>query len=90
MEIELSPELQKLVEELMASGAYRSEDDVVRQAVLELHENERWLAQQAKEIRARIDEGWKSAERGELMNENQVRREMQERKAELRAQLLAS
>lgn len=90
MEIELSPELQKMVEEIMATGGYGSEDDVVRQAMTDLHERERWLTQQAEEIRARIDEGWKSADRGELMDESQVRRQMQERKAGSRAQRLAS
>lgn len=74
----------------MATGAYSSENDVVRQAVLEMLERDGFLAQQAGEIRARIDEGWESAERDELMDEDQVRREMQERKAKARAQPLAS
>jgi antitoxin ParD1/3/4 len=85
MTIQLSPQLEALVREDVERGPYRSIDEFVEQAVTELHERERWFSSHPEEIRLKIEEGWAAAERGELMNEAEVRREMQEMKAAWRA-----
>jgi antitoxin ParD1/3/4 len=85
MTVQLSPELEALVKKDVERGQYRSIDEFVEQAVTELHEREQWLSAHRDEIRLKIEEGWAAAERGELMDETQVRREMQEMKAAWRA-----
>ncbi|MGD0442864.1 MAG: hypothetical protein ABSA39_02915 [Edaphobacter sp.] len=85
MTIQLSPRLEALVREDVERGPYRSIDEFVEQAVTELHEREQWFSAHREEIRLKIDEGWAAAERGELMDEVEVRREMQEMKAAWRA-----
>jgi hypothetical protein len=47
-----------------------------------LHEQEEHLAPHKDEIRLTIEEGWEEAERGELIDGNQVKREMAAMKAE--------
>jgi putative addiction module CopG family antidote len=85
MTIQLSPQLEALVREDVERGPYRSIDEFVEQAVTELHEREQWFSSHREEIRLKIEEGWAAAERGELMNEAEVRREMREMKAAWRA-----
>jgi antitoxin ParD1/3/4 len=85
MTVQLSPRLEALVREDVERGPYRSIDEFVEQAVTELHEREQWLSSHREEIRVKIDEGWAAAERGELMGEAEVRREMQQMKAAWRA-----
>ena len=86
MTVDLSPELEALVRRDIAGGAYASVDEFVTKAVTELHEREQWLAEQREEIRTKIEEGWASAERGELLDEAEVKREMSAMKAAWRAQ----
>jgi antitoxin ParD1/3/4 len=85
MTIQLSPRLEALVREDVERGPYRSIDEFVEQAVTELHERELWFSSHREEIRLKIDEGWAAAERGELVDEIEVRREMHEMKAAWRA-----
>jgi len=73
MTIQLSPELEALVEQDVAGGAYASVSDFVARAVTELHERERWLSEQRESIRGQIEEGWASAERGDVYAEEEAR-----------------
>ncbi|WP_035347867.1 ribbon-helix-helix domain-containing protein [Edaphobacter aggregans] len=82
MTVQLSPELEALVRQDVERGPYRSVDDFVEQAVKELHDREQWLADHRDEIRAKIEEGWASAERGELIDSEQLKREMKGMKAD--------
>lgn len=61
MNVSLTPELAAFVERQVASGRYRSASEVVRQGLRELQEREEWKA----EVRAKIEEGLRSLERGE-------------------------
>ena len=45
-----------------------------------LHEQEQWLADNHADIAAKIEEGYASAERGELLDHEQVRTLVNERK----------
>lgn len=85
MAVQLRPDLEALVMKDVERGPYRSIDEFVEQAVMELHEREEWFSTHREEIRLKIDEGWAAAERGELLGEAEVRREMQEMKAAWRA-----
>jgi len=80
MKIELKPELEALIKQDVERGAYKSVDEFVEQAVSLLHEQEAWLAEQGSEIRAKIEEGYAAAQRGELVDSSAVRSRMEEKK----------
>ena len=80
MKIELKPEIEALIKQDVERGLYKSVDEFVEQAVSLLHEQEAWLAEQGSEIRAKIEEGYPAAERGELMDSGEVRARLEEKK----------
>jgi antitoxin ParD1/3/4 len=80
MKIELRPELEALIKQDVERGAYKSVDEFVEQAVSLLHEQEAWLAEQGSEIRAKIEEGYAAAQRGELVESGEVRSRLEEKK----------
>ena len=76
MPITLRPEHERLVSEALRSGAYQSPEEVIKQALELLRDRDAWLA----ENRAKIEEGYAAAQRGELINDGQVRAQMDKRK----------
>ena len=81
MTIRLKPELEALIQkDVERSGPYQSADEFVEQAVQMLHEQEQWLADNHADIAAKIEEGYASAERGELVDPGQVRTQVNDRK----------
>ena len=80
MNIRLKPELERLVEEDVQRGPYQTADEFVERAVVLLHEQESWLAEHSAEIGAKVSEGYAAAKRGELIDSEEVRRSMGERK----------
>ncbi|MGH9351517.1 MAG: ribbon-helix-helix domain-containing protein [Terriglobia bacterium] len=76
MTITLKPEHEQLIAEVLRSGAYHSPDEVIERALELLHEHESWLA----ENRAKIEEGYAAAQRGELIDGDQVRARLEEHK----------
>jgi putative addiction module CopG family antidote len=76
MTIILQPEHDRLIAEALRSGAYQSSEEVIKQALELLHERDAWLA----ENRAKIEEGYACAQRGELIDSDQVRAQMEEKK----------
>jgi antitoxin ParD1/3/4 len=82
MNVRIGPELEKLIREDVERGTYSSVEEYVEHAVTMLHERERWLAENRTEVRAKIEEGVAAAERGELLNPDEVRAMMERRKRE--------
>jgi antitoxin ParD1/3/4 len=80
MEIRLKPELEELIRQDVQRGSYETVDEFVERAVSMLHEQEAWLADNRKEIAAKIDEGYAAAERGELIEADAVRSRLTEMK----------
>ena len=80
MKIELKPELEALIRQDVERGGYKSVDEFVEQAVSLLHGQEAWLAEQGSEIRAKIEEGYAAAQRGELIGSGEVRSRLEEKK----------
>ncbi len=76
MPIILRPEHEQLIAEALRSGAYQSPDEVIKRALELLHDRDTWLA----ENRAKIEEGYAAAQRGELIDSDQVRAQMEEKK----------
>ncbi len=73
MEIRLRPEIEALVREDVERGPYQTVDEFVERAVAMLHEQEAWLAEHRSEIKNRIAEGYAAAQRGELIESEEVR-----------------
>ena len=80
MTIHLRPELEELIKQDIQRGAYQSIDEYIEHAVFMLHEQEAWLADHHAEIAAKIEAGYATAQRGELIDSGQVRSSLEERK----------
>lgn len=55
-------------------------EEFVERAISLLHEQEAWLAEHGREIRTKIEQGYAAAQRGELIDSDQVRSNLDERK----------
>ena len=73
MEITLTPEDQKLVDELAASGRFQSPSEVIHASLLVMQEEERWR----NEARSKIDEGLDAIERGDIVKQEEVEQTLQ-------------
>jgi Arc/MetJ-type ribon-helix-helix transcriptional regulator len=80
MEIRLRPELEELFKQDVQRGPYETVDEFVEQAVSMLHEQEVWLAANRAEIQSKIGEGYAAAQRGQLLDPDEVRSELAELK----------
>ena len=65
MNVNLTPELEKIVHTRVRSGRYNSASEVVREALRLLEERDQVRKLQLQELRKKINEGWASLERGE-------------------------
>ena len=86
MTIRLKPELETLIQRDVARGPYQSADEFVERAVVMLHEQEEWLAENRTEIAAQIEHGFAQAERGELVDGEEAFQQLRERHRERRKQ----
>jgi predicted transcriptional regulator len=85
MILELNPEQQSLLKRAAESGM--SPEDVLDQAFALIHEQYRdddWLLTNREAIAARIDEGFEQAQRGELIDADDVVRILKDRRASRR------
>lgn len=80
MKIHLRPELEEMIKQDIRRGPYQTVDEFVEHAVSLLHEQESWLSEHGSEIRAKIEQGYASAQRGELIDADQVRSGLDGRK----------
>jgi putative addiction module CopG family antidote len=80
MTIHLKPELEQLIQQDVERGPYQTVDEFVECAVQMLHEQEQWLSANRAGINAKIDEGYTAAQRGELIDGDQVREQLAEKK----------
>ena len=80
MAIQVPAGLEALIQEEVRQGGYRSADEFLECAVRMLHEQELWLRDNRAAVAAKIERGFASAERGDLVGASQVRARMDERK----------
>ena len=66
MNVSLTSELEKLVNERVRSGMYSSASEVIREALRLLNEQEQLRRQRLEELRKEIDIGLEQANRGEV------------------------
>lgn len=68
MNVNLTPELERLVQEKVASGLYNNQSEVVREALRLLAERDRQKEAQLDGLRRALAEGLAQADRGELLD----------------------
>lgn len=68
MEITLGGDLEQLVSERVASGRYRSPDEVVRAALLLLRRADQDRSERLAQLRDEIAVGLAAAERGDVLD----------------------
>ena len=66
MNVSLTSELEKMVNERVRSGMYSSASEVIREALRLLNEQEQLRRQRLEELRKEIDIGLEQANRGEV------------------------
>lgn len=88
MNVNLTPELERLVQEKVASGLYRSQSEVVREALRLLAEQDRIREAHVARLQAALAEGLAQADRGELLDGkavvDEMRRDLRSRRAQKR------
>ena len=77
MAIELSPALEARIHRRIESGAFSSAEEVISRALDLLHDDEDWLLNSSPEIQEQIQEGWEQTRRGEGLDAEAVKAEMQ-------------
>jgi antitoxin ParD1/3/4 len=76
MNVNLTPELEELVQRKVQSGLYNNQSEVVREALRLLARQDALQDAQLMRLRSALDEGLEQADRGELLEGAQVTEEM--------------
>lgn len=82
MNVSLTPALEKLVEKRVKSGLYHSASEVIREALRLLEDQERARHLKLENLRREISIGVEQADRGELMDGQEVIRKLRKRHTE--------
>jgi Arc/MetJ-type ribon-helix-helix transcriptional regulator len=77
MQVNLPPDLEALVNRRLSSGGYASVEDVFRRALEAQDAEESWTTEERQALAGHIEEGFAQAERGDLIDGAQARREIQ-------------
>jgi Arc/MetJ-type ribon-helix-helix transcriptional regulator len=84
MQLNVPPDLETLINKRLSSGGYTNAEDVLRRALEAQDAEESWTDEERRALADRIEEGYLQAERGELVDGAQARREIQAMKDEWR------
>ena len=84
MQLNLPPDLETLINKRLSSGDYTNAEEVLRRALQAQDAEESWTDEERRALSAHIEEGYLQAERGELIDGAQVRREIQAMKDDWR------
>jgi Arc/MetJ-type ribon-helix-helix transcriptional regulator len=77
MQLNLPPDLETLINKRLSSGAYTNTENVLRHALEAQDAEESWTDEERRALSAHIEEGYQQAERGQLIDGEQARREIQ-------------
>ncbi len=77
MQLKVPPDLETLINKRLSSGGYSSVEDVLRRALEAQDAEESWTEEERRALSAHIEKGYLQAERGELIDAAQARREIQ-------------
>ena len=75
MEVSFTPELERFIDERVSQGEYPTREDVVRAGVDRMRQDDAEL----ERVRALVQAGIDSADRGELYDGEEVMRELHDR-----------
>jgi len=85
MQLTIPPDIEALLEKRLATGAYENAEDVLRRALeAQDAEEEGWTEEDRLAIADHIEESFQQAERGELIDGDQVRLDLAEFKLQWR------
>ncbi|HEY6347452.1 MAG TPA: hypothetical protein VIY49_38680 [Bryobacteraceae bacterium] len=84
MQLNLPDDLQRLIDKRISSGAYANAEDVLRRALEAQDAEESWTDEERRALSAHIEEGYQQAERRELIDGTQARREIEAMKEKWR------
>ena len=82
MTVQLNPEQESRIAEAVRSGAYRSPDDVIKQALEILHERDEWLMANRQAVDKKIRRGIEELDRGEGIPEDKLDAHLEALKAQ--------
>jgi putative addiction module CopG family antidote len=77
MQLNVPPDLETLINKRLSSGGYTNAEDVLRRALEAQEAQENWTDEERQALSAHIEEGYLQAERGELTDETQARRDIE-------------
>ena len=77
MQLTVPPDLESLINKRLSTGSYASAEDVLRHALEAQDAEESLTEEEIRTLSAHIEEGYLQAERGELIESAQARREIQ-------------
>jgi len=77
MQVKVPPDLETLINKRLSTGGYTSVEDVLRRALEAQDAEENWTDEERRGLAAHIEEGYRQAERGELIDGEQARREIE-------------
>ena len=77
MQLNVPPDLATLINKRLSSGGYTSVEDVLRRALEAQDAEESRTDEERRALSAHIEEGYLQAERGDLIDDAQARREIQ-------------
>lgn len=77
MQLNVPPDLETLINKRLSSGACASAEEVLRRALEAQDAEESWTDDERRALAAHIEEGYLQAERRELIESVQARREIQ-------------
>ena len=77
MQLNVPPDLEALINKRLSSGAYDSVEDVLRRALEAQDAEESWTAGERRALSDHIEEGYLQAVRGELIDGDLARQEIQ-------------
>lgn len=86
MNVSLTPELEQLVQAKVKSGRYLSASEVVREALRLLEERDRRFELRLAELQGKLSIGVEQADRGELIDADEVFAELEADTEQIEAQ----
>jgi Arc/MetJ-type ribon-helix-helix transcriptional regulator len=84
MQLNVPPDLETLIKKRLSDGGYTSVEDVLRRALEAQDAEESWSEEERRALSVHLEEGYLKAERGELTEGDQARREIQAMKDDWR------
>ncbi|MGC2661554.1 MAG: hypothetical protein WA324_26670 [Bryobacteraceae bacterium] len=77
MLLNVPPDLEILINKRLSSGDYVSVEDVLRRALEAQDAEESWTDEERRAVSAHVEQGYLQAERGEIIDGDLARRELQ-------------